>query len=86
MPWLVGGDFNVILSEEEKMGGLPFNTMDSWEFANCLSCCALVELKIVGNQFTWWNGRVEDDCIFERLDRVLVRIFSTPSLPLRSTT
>jgi len=23
MPWLVGGDFNVIMSDEEKTGGLP---------------------------------------------------------------
>jgi len=25
-----------------------------------------------GSPFTWWNGRAAEDCIFERLDRVLI--------------
>ncbi|XP_060210670.1 uncharacterized protein LOC132637628 [Lycium barbarum] len=46
--WLVGGDFNVVLNDEEKIGGNP------------------------GSPFTWWNGRADAACIFERLDRMLV--------------
>lgn len=26
-PWIVGGNFNVILNEKEKLGGLSFSTM-----------------------------------------------------------
>ncbi|WMV51732.1 hypothetical protein MTR67_045117 [Solanum verrucosum] len=30
------------------------------------------EVRFTGSKYTWWNGRINDACIFERLDRVLV--------------
>lgn len=33
-PWLVGGDFNVILTKEEKQGGLPFTNAEAQDFAD----------------------------------------------------
>ncbi|KAH0695122.1 hypothetical protein KY290_021422 [Solanum tuberosum] len=71
-PWIVGGDFNVILREEEKLGGLAFTQAEAVDFAQCLNNCAIAELKFSRSIFTWWNGRVEEECIFKRLDRVLV--------------
>ncbi|KAG5570617.1 hypothetical protein H5410_060383 [Solanum commersonii] len=71
-PWIVGGDFNVILNEEEKLGGLEFTQMEAIDFAQCINTCALSEVRFSGSKFTWWNGRINDECIFERLDRVLV--------------
>ncbi|XP_015165284.1 uncharacterized protein [Solanum tuberosum] len=44
-PWLIGGDFNVILNEEEKQGGLPFMQSEAIDFAQCINNCGLVELK-----------------------------------------
>ncbi|XP_070009954.1 uncharacterized protein [Nicotiana sylvestris] len=35
-PWLVGGDFNVILSKEEKYGGLPVYLSEVEDFAHCM--------------------------------------------------
>ncbi|KAH0635528.1 hypothetical protein KY289_035443 [Solanum tuberosum] len=70
-PWLIGGDFNVILNEEEKQGGLPFMQSEAIDFAQCINNCGLVELKYSGSNFTWWNGRIEEHCIFKRLDRVM---------------
>ncbi|KAK4710274.1 hypothetical protein R3W88_004787 [Solanum pinnatisectum] len=70
-PWMIGGDFNVILNEEEKQGGLPFMQREAMEFAQCINNCGLIELKYSGSNFTWWNGRIEEHCIFKRLDRVM---------------
>ncbi|KAH0650293.1 hypothetical protein KY284_030205 [Solanum tuberosum] len=69
-PWLVGGDFNVIMNEDEKQGGLNFTQYEAMDFSQCINNCALIEMKYVGSKFTWWNGRIEGECIFKRLDRV----------------
>jgi len=69
-PWLVGGDFNTIIDESEKLGGLLVTNQETADFASCISACSLNELKFVGSCYTWWNGRIEYDCIFKRLDRV----------------
>lgn len=46
-----------------------------WEMEDlvrCINNCDLVELKFIGSLYTWWNERIEEECIFERLDRILV--------------
>jgi len=72
LPWIISGDFNVVLNENEKIGGVPVQPADAEDFVNCIGSCDLTEVSYRGNPFTWWNGRVAEDCIFERLDRVLV--------------
>ncbi|KAG5594870.1 hypothetical protein H5410_036102 [Solanum commersonii] len=71
-PWLIGGDFNVILSEEEKIGGLPVYPNEYEEFAFCVNSCELMDVSFKGSPFTWWNGRIDNQCIFKRLDRYLM--------------
>ncbi|KAG5631132.1 hypothetical protein H5410_002849 [Solanum commersonii] len=71
LSWLVGGDFNVIMNEEEKLGGFPFTQVESLDFAQCVNNCTITKLKDKGSKFTWWNGRIEYACIFKRLDRVI---------------
>lgn len=46
LPWIVDGDFNVILNEEEKLGGLAFTQQEASDFAQCLSSCGLIELQL----------------------------------------
>nr|XP_009798563.1 PREDICTED: uncharacterized protein LOC104244775 [Nicotiana sylvestris] len=69
VPWLVGGDFNVIWDEEEKFGGLPVSLIEVDDFRHYINTCNLTDLGFKGSIFTWWNGRSEEDCIFKRLDR-----------------
>ncbi|XP_015077714.1 uncharacterized protein LOC107021542 [Solanum pennellii] len=71
-PWILGGNFNVILYAEEKLGGLPFTHSEVADFAHCVSNSALVELPTTGSKFTWCNGRIEEEYIFKWLDRVMV--------------
>lgn len=70
-PWMIGGDFNVILNGEEKLGDLPVTTQEIMEFAQCLSSYNLQEIDYTCSSYTWWNGRIEEGSIFKRLDRVV---------------
>nr|XP_009596645.1 uncharacterized protein LOC104092693 [Nicotiana tomentosiformis] len=74
LPWVVGGDFNVILNEEEKIGGLPVYTPEYEDFAFCINSCGLFDNGYKGSPFTWWNGRPNAECIFKRLDKILVNM------------
>ncbi|KAH0770267.1 hypothetical protein KY290_014248 [Solanum tuberosum] len=71
-PWIIGGDFNVILDEKEKVGGLDFTINEAIDFASFISRNALSEVHFSGSKYTWWNSRIEEACIFKRLDRILV--------------
>ncbi|XP_019241256.1 PREDICTED: uncharacterized protein LOC109221250 [Nicotiana attenuata] len=74
LPWLVGGDFNVVMGEEEKIGGLPVYPPEYEDFAFCVNSCGLFNLGYKGSPFTWWNGRPNEKCIFKRLDKILVNM------------
>ncbi|XP_075077104.1 uncharacterized protein LOC142163855 [Nicotiana tabacum] len=72
LPWLVGGDFNVLLNEEEKIGGLPVYPPEYEDFAFCVNSCELFDTGYKGSPFTWWNGRPNAECIFKILDKIVV--------------
>ncbi|XP_019235622.1 PREDICTED: uncharacterized protein LOC109215952 [Nicotiana attenuata] len=74
MPWMVGGDFNVVLHEDKKIGGLPMYPLDYEDFAFCINSSGLFDLGYKGSSFTWWNGRPNAEYIFKRLDRILVNL------------
>ncbi|XP_042016190.1 uncharacterized protein LOC121764200 [Salvia splendens] len=67
LPWLVGGDFNTFVSEEERQGGVRKRTREMLDFAEAISDCQLLDVGADGPKFTWARGNV-----FERLDRVLL--------------
>ncbi|XP_075082443.1 uncharacterized protein LOC142166836 [Nicotiana tabacum] len=72
LPWLVGGDFNVLLNEKEKIGGLPVYPPEYEDFAFCVNSCELFDTGYKGSPFTWWNGRPNAECIFRSLDIIFV--------------
>ena len=55
LPWILIGDFNDMISEEEKLGGLPVNRTHIAAFRNCLDKCGLKDLGFHGPRFTWTN-------------------------------
>lgn len=61
MPWIVEGDFNIILNDDEKLGGLPFLQQEAIKFAFFVSSCSFVEVKFTGSNYTWWNDRIEEE-------------------------
>lgn len=53
LPWLVAGDFNVIMSDEEKIGGLPVYPNEYEDFAFCINSYELIDINFKGSPFTW---------------------------------
>lgn len=70
-PWLLGEDFNEILSNEEKIGGRLRLEQHMSSFREVLDHCQLKDLKFIGNLFTWNNGQEREHHICEHLDRFL---------------
>ena len=53
--WVLLRDFNDMLSDEEKLGGLPVNRTRILAFRNCMDKCGLMDLGFHGPCFTWTN-------------------------------
>ncbi|GAA0187513.1 hypothetical protein LIER_34801 [Lithospermum erythrorhizon] len=65
------GDFNDILSNEEKEGGNTCSEGSMAMFRDFIRQYGLLDLGFSGHPFTWWNRRSDVDTIKMRLDRVL---------------
>ncbi|XP_070010136.1 uncharacterized protein [Nicotiana sylvestris] len=78
---LVGVDFNVILHEDEKKGGLPVHPPEYEDFVFYVNSYGLFEQGYKGSPFTWWNGRYNIACIFKILDRIIVNLSFQNILP-----
>ena len=70
--WVLLGDFNDMILDEEKLGGLLVNRTRMSAFRNCMDNCGLIDLGFHGPRYTWTN---KSPCwhttIRERLDRGL---------------
>lgn len=54
----MGEDFNVILTEEEKYGGLPVYLSEVHDLSHCIDTYALYDIGFKGNLYTWgWEVR-----------------------------
>ncbi|KAL2926793.1 Large terminase protein-like protein UL15b [Bienertia sinuspersici] len=63
------GDFNLMLSSEEKYGGDDFSAIEADIFCDALRECNLNDLGFIGHEYTWNNNRGGVNNIQERLDR-----------------
>ncbi|XP_041998176.1 uncharacterized protein LOC121748030 [Salvia splendens] len=66
-PWLVGGDFNIFLLEEERQGSTTDRHGEMMDFADAVADCQLLDPGFDGPPFTWTRSG-----LWERLDRVFL--------------
>lgn len=71
-PWIWGGEFNIIWYPEERSGGARPRWLSMREFNACIDACAMRDMPTSGTYFTWCNGRIDDRCLRQRLDHVLL--------------
>jgi hypothetical protein len=73
-PWMCCGDFNVVINDEEKIGGITGGSSILSLLKELLFDLAVVDLGYVGNRFTWSKRRWGRNSIRERLDRGIANI------------
>ena len=71
-PIILGGDFNTILSLDEKVGGNRHLSLASIEFKNWIDKLRMLEIPASNGIFTWNNRRKDNDYIAEKLDRFFI--------------
>nr|XP_027120471.1 uncharacterized protein LOC113737437 [Coffea arabica] len=71
LPWFLVRDFNMIVSEEEKRGGLSFRLEEGLDFISFMARAGVQDAGFSGSRFTWCNNRGGRAHIWKRLDRML---------------
>ncbi|XP_033513491.1 uncharacterized protein [Nicotiana tomentosiformis] len=69
-PWIILGDFNAILSTEDKVNGLPVHVNETIDFQTCVTDIVLGQVNRKGWQYSWCNKRDGDDWIYSHIDWV----------------
>jgi len=72
MPWILGGDFNMIRSLTEKKSGTRTLGRDSIAFQNFLIDMRLVDTETINGTFTWNNKRGGASQVASKLDRFII--------------
>ena len=72
MPWVLAGDFNEPLLEDDKFGGRAVSISRSLLLKECLDKCNMIDIGFLGPWFTWTNKREVQALIQERIDRIFV--------------
>uniref|UniRef100_A0A803QJN9 Reverse transcriptase domain-containing protein n=1 Tax=Cannabis sativa TaxID=3483 RepID=A0A803QJN9_CANSA len=67
-PWLAIGDFNEILSHDDKIGGSTRNASQITAFRATLDACKLSQIPYEGERTTWTNKSQGNGNVKERLD------------------
>jgi len=68
IPWIVGGDFNMIKTMEERRGGINRPDQNMEEFSEMITEQRLVDIPTINDIHTWNNQRGGRNQIASRLD------------------
>jgi ribonuclease HI len=71
LPWCIIGDFNDLLSKDDKKGANPHPNWLCNGFRNAVSDCDLTDIHLDGYPYTWVKSRGSTNIIEERLDRAM---------------
>lgn len=66
-----GGDFNEVMSYDEKEGGVDRTRRKMVSFREMVDDLSLHDLGFTGPWYTWERGNTTETCICERLDHYL---------------
>lgn len=67
--WIVRGDFNKILTADEKQGGSERIQRQMDIFRAAIYSCNLIDLGFKGHKFTWRKSKNDPNSTRERIDR-----------------
>ncbi|PNX79596.1 endonuclease/exonuclease/phosphatase family protein, partial [Trifolium pratense] len=67
LPWCIIGDFNDLLSQEDKRGVHPHPNWLCSGFRQAVNDCDLSDIEMAGYSFTWVKSRGTPHMIEERL-------------------
>lgn len=71
LPWLVSGDFNVVLYSTDRVRGNSINASKIKYFEDCILNLGLNKLHWSGQYYTWSNKQYGHDRVCSRIDRTL---------------
>lgn len=72
MPLCATGDFNMITSMDEKLGGFSYKMKKNFDFIKVIEDCGLIAISFSGQKFTWSNLRGIIFRIWKSLDRAII--------------
>ncbi|KAK4397997.1 hypothetical protein Sango_1275200 [Sesamum angolense] len=71
-PWLVMGDFNVVIDASEVLGNAADTFVSMAEFRICITIAKIIHISFAGAEFSWHNCSDGGKSLRKRLDRMLV--------------
>lgn len=72
VPWIMGGDFNMIKSLLEKKGGTRTLSKDSIAFQTFIDNMKIVDTDMSNGLFTWNNMRGGESQVASKLERFII--------------
>ncbi|KAF3647189.1 hypothetical protein FXO37_20085 [Capsicum annuum] len=79
---LEGGDFNVITSDEEKLGGLPVSVSETADFNHCINLCNLEDPDFKGS-FVQGRSIAENILVVQEIVSEIRKRGKTPNMVMK---
>nr|XP_016440329.1 PREDICTED: uncharacterized protein LOC107766112 [Nicotiana tabacum] len=67
-PWLIIGDFNSVLSVDDRINGLPVHQAEMADFQDCIDDIGVGQIAKRGSRFSWSNKRDAKVRVYSHID------------------